>query len=466
MSDLTPVDYSLNVATPFASAMQGYQAGAAIRDDQQNQALRAQQLAQQQAQQQQQQQVIGALINNPNPTAADYTHAALLVPGYKDQINQGWERLNAEQQQSHLSDASQWYAAIQNGQPQIAVNAMNQRADAMDAAAGKPTQQSQALRTQAQMIDIHPEFGAKNLGMMLASIPGGDKVITGVGALGDQGRAADQAPADLAIKNATAVKDMAGARVAAATTPALIAKPGIDNAKTQQDIAASQAQQAVNSLNVQISQANSETERGKLVLQRDEWQQKADQLKATNATGATSALDTINNMRGTLDKLQNHPGLGGFFGAGTAGGSQLALIPGTDAHDFRAMLDTLKSQQFLQQLDALKTTSANGSSGLGALSNSEGDRLANAIANLDPNQSQAQLKTQLVSIGKTLDRAQAKLLASGKAPGTTNTGVGAVVMSHPTYGAVTDAQVNKLLQQFPGATRDQVLQFLQTQPGQ
>lgn len=465
MGDLTPVNYDVAVANPFQAAMQGYAAGAAVRDDQA--AQQQKQLALQQ--QQQQAQVLNALIANPNPTATDYAHATLLVPGMKDQIKQSWDALNADQQQNHLSDAAQYYAAIQNGNPEIAVQMMNSKADAMDAASGAPTAQSHALRTQAQLIGIHPELAARTMGMMLANIPGGDKVISSMATLGKEGRDAAQAPGALAKVNADASKAQSDATVAAGTVPALIAKPGIDNAKSQQEIAASQAQQAVAALSVQIAQANSETERGKLTLQRDEWQQKADLLKSTSSAGATTALDTINNMRSTLDAVMKHPGLTGFFGAGTAGGSQLALIPGTDAHDFRAMLDTLKSQQFLQQLDALKATSANGSSGLGALSNSEGDRLAAAIANLDPNQSQGQLKTQLTTIGKLLDRAQAKLIASGKAPGTTNTGAGAVVMTHPTYGAITDARINALLQQNPGATREQVLQFLQSQtpqPGQ
>lgn len=459
MADITPIDYSENVQAPFQAAMQGYQAGAAIRDDQQAQQQR--QIALQQ--QQQQVQVLRGLISNPNATANDYANATLLVPGMKDQLKQAWDTKNTAQQQSAVSDLSQWSAAINNGQPQIAVQAMNNRADAMDAAnGGQATPQSQALRTQAQVIDAHPDFGRFMLNATLAAHPDGSKVVDAMAAQGKEGRATAQAPADLVKANADAVDASNKAVVSSATVPALIAKPSIDNAHTEQETAYSQAQQAVNALNTQIAQANSETERGKLVLQRDEWQQKADLLKQTTAAGAQDSLDFTNRSLGTVNALLAHPGFSGFFGAGSTSGKELALIPGTDAHDFRSLLDSLKSQDFLTGINQMK--GPNGSVGM-RITQTEATQLQNAIANLDPDQSQKQLGGQLGIVKSILERAQSRILATGKAPGTTNSAGGAVVTAHPVFGNVTDAQINRLLQQNPGATRDQVMQFLQ-QSGQ
>lgn len=200
MADITPINYDVAVANPFESAMRGYAQGAAVRDDQA--ALAARQQAAQV--QQQQAQVLQSLLSNPAATADDYSKATLLVPGLKDHLKQSWDMRNTAQQQSLISDASQWYAAIRNRQPKTAIDSMNARADAMEQAAGGQTADSKALRIQAQVIEAHPEFGATNIGMMLAAHPEGQKVINSYAALGKEGRDAAEAPAELARKKAEA----------------------------------------------------------------------------------------------------------------------------------------------------------------------------------------------------------------------------------------------------------------------
>ena len=194
---MDPINYSSDVQTPFQAALGGYQAGAAVRDDQTNQ------LALQQKQQQAQQQalVMQRLISNPNASAKDYADAVLLVPGMKDQLKQGWDQKSAEQQQAHLSDASQYFAAVKNGQPQLAADMMKKRADAMEASGADP-RNVQSLRVYSELITAHPEFARATLGQMLAALPGGDKVLTGLTSLGADQRAEAEAPARLATLKA------------------------------------------------------------------------------------------------------------------------------------------------------------------------------------------------------------------------------------------------------------------------
>ena len=85
---MDPINYSVDVATPFQSMMAGYQGGAAIRNDQ----LQQQQQAQAIAQQQQQRATLQALMSNPNPTAKDFSNATMLIPGMKDQFKQAWDQ--------------------------------------------------------------------------------------------------------------------------------------------------------------------------------------------------------------------------------------------------------------------------------------------------------------------------------------------------------------------------------------
>ncbi|QRF55304.1 hypothetical protein [Variovorax paradoxus] len=438
---IAPVDYSIDVATPFQSALQGYRAGAAIRDDQQQQ----QQLALIRQQSVKQAEVLQSLLANPNPTAKDYAAASIVLPQLKDNFKQAFEMRSTEQQQNTLRDLGQYYSAVVNGRPDIAVKQMQARADSMEAA-GVPKPEIQALRTQAQLIEMSPQFARATMGVLLSSVPGGDKFLSAAATAGGEERAAAQAPADLAKKNAEA--GIKGVEAANAST-----KTALENANAAEDIETKQAQRQIAALNAQIAQANSETQRGELILKRDELVQKQADKTKTEGGAAQDAIDTLNQTRATVDSLMKHPGLNGgtvLGGAGTISGKYLGGIPGTDDKDFRAQIETLQAQNFQSQIKTMV--------GLGNLSDAEGKKLSAAIANLDPDQSAKQIKNNLGVVRRYLDKAMAKQVGSGKLP----TSGGGFVLKHPVYGNVTEGNINQLLSKFPGATREQVLQYLQS----
>lgn len=193
---MDPINYISQVQNPFQSVLQGYQGGAAIRNDvqQQEQYRAAQQAAM--AQRQQQAEVLNSLISNKNATASDYANASLLVPGLKDQLKQSWEMKSSDQQQSQLRDVSQVYAAVSNGRPDLAAQKLNERAAALEAAGGTK-QEVQALKSQAEAITAHPEFARATVGMMLASLPGGEKLIASATTMGKEQREAGMYPTEL-----------------------------------------------------------------------------------------------------------------------------------------------------------------------------------------------------------------------------------------------------------------------------
>jgi hypothetical protein len=153
----------------------------------------------------------------------------LLVPSMKDQLQQSWATKNTDQTQAHISDLSQWGAAIQQGQPKVASDAMRARADAMENTGGQ-TQESQALRHQADVIDAHPEFA----GMMVKSL---------LAAQGEQGlKVVDQLrnlgndPANSAKLTADASLAGTNAGIAAATAPAKVAAATLANQDVESQI--------------------------------------------------------------------------------------------------------------------------------------------------------------------------------------------------------------------------------------
>lgn len=163
------------------------------------------------AQQQQQQAVIGALVNKPNPTARDYARAIEVVPSMREALKQSWDIHNADQQQGLLQHTGQVFAALENGQAPIAAKLLRDRAELIRES---DPNESRALESWAQIADANPELARKFVGMKLAAVPGGDKVITNLQTMGAEQRAADKAPADLRTAVATAQAKEAEAAVA------------------------------------------------------------------------------------------------------------------------------------------------------------------------------------------------------------------------------------------------------------
>jgi hypothetical protein len=211
-----PIDYSGAFAqqSPAQALAGGYQLGAGIRDDFQQQVLIRQQAEIAKAERQRQGEVINALISKKDATAQDYANASLLLPTtMREQIKQSFEMKNTAQQDAHLRDAGQAMSAIIAGRPELAVRQLQQRADAMEASRANPAE-IQAIRTNAQLVQAHPEFARTILGTTLASLPGGDKVLTAIGTAGTEQRAAEKAPAELLKTNAEAGIKTAEAGVA------------------------------------------------------------------------------------------------------------------------------------------------------------------------------------------------------------------------------------------------------------
>lgn len=87
----------------------------------------------------------------------------------------------------------------------------------------------------------------------------------------------------------------------------------------------------------------------------------------------------------------------------TGMGSLLANIPATDARNFSAELDTLKSNIAFNELAQMRAASKTGGA-LGAVSEKEMRLLESSLGALDAGQSPAQFRQQLTRIRESLDR--------------------------------------------------------------
>lgn len=106
--------------------------------------------------------------------------------------------------------------------------------------------------------------------------------------------------------------------------------------------------------------------------------------------GTTAGLD---RLAMTANQLLNHPGLGGIVGLR----GKIPNIPGSDAANAQALLDTLKSQVGFGVLQDMRNASKTGGA-LGSVSDAEGKRLEANLAALANTQDLKQFQSSLQQI--------------------------------------------------------------------
>lgn len=422
---VSPINYMADVQNPFQAALQGYQGGAAIRDDQMQQQMMQAKLAEQERArlaQIQMQQELAALSSNPNAGARDYAAFTLRYPALKDQLKQSWEMVGKDRQAGVQDMMTRSYAALSMGKPEIAERIMRERAEAMrnsgNEAGAKPHEMW------ADMIKENPGQ-AKHLGALMLSSIDPEKFATNFATLGAEGRAADEAPAKLAEANAKATTATEEARIAAPKAAATLteaqakAQSAVVGAKFAESKAVADlklndaqiqkmaADAEIARMNARIAAMNAATSRQSNDLKRQELQlkveeaiQKRDDKVREKVATAQSGAASIDNMLNTIERIKVNPRLNDVLGG--IEGRTPALRD--DSVDAVALIETLGSQAFLAQIPNIK--------GMGALSNAEGEKLQSALQNLSRTQSEGQFRANLEEAARLLNKGRRALAAS------------------------------------------------------
>ena len=166
-----PINYAVEVQSPFEAALGGFKLGAAGAEAQAQAQAREQALKGQTE--------LKTLLTNPNATASDYERVLPFLP--KDQasiVTQGFERKTKEQQQNTLQQSGQVYTALKSGQTDIAKNLLKDQATAFRNAGRE--QDAKATETYLQLIDMNPTGAQTTIGLMMATLPGGKEILENV----------------------------------------------------------------------------------------------------------------------------------------------------------------------------------------------------------------------------------------------------------------------------------------------
>ena len=413
---MQPYNFSIggNLPDPSQAFTSGMQQGNAVLQldrQQQQQALELQ--AQQQALRAQEQ--YSAAVNEvlAKPSGAGYARLMTLRPKEAEGMAKAWAALSAEKQQAGLSDLTQWTAAVENGRPDLAITAMNARADMIDRDAGGKSAEGEALRAQAKILEADPTTGARLvLAPMLYAHPDGKRALDNITIQAGEARAAAKAPAELRTANAGAKKAEADATTAGVTAKfaesqamADLEKKGWDIKALQGDIEFKKQSTRIAAMNADLARKKDGREAEELRLKIGEARGKLDDKVREKAGIAESGASAIDNMLNTIERVKKNPSLNDVLGS--VEGRLPSLLSDTGA-DAIAMIETLGSQAFLAQIPNIK--------GMGALSNAEGEKLQSAFQNLGRTQSEAQFRANLDEASRLLKKGREALAKSSGVP--------------------------------------------------
>ncbi|MEM8027602.1 phage DNA ejection protein [Morganella morganii] len=147
-------------------------------------------------------------------------------------------------------------------------------------------------------------------------------------------------------------------------------------------------------LDRRLARETNELKRAELEQKLEDVQAKKEINKSDRQAAAQGAVDTFSTALDSLNEIENSPGLSKAVGMMSA----FPTIPGSDAANFEARLDTFKAQTFLPMVQSLK--------GMGALSDAEGKKLSDAVGALSPKMSEKAFRD---SIGKIRGQLESKL---------------------------------------------------------
>lgn len=388
-----PFNYMLNVPDPTQSVMGGVQ-----------NALNISNMMSQRKTQAQMDSDLGALSQNPTPSAL----ASMMVkyPSLSENFKKTYDVLSSEQKDSRIKQASQVYAAMQAGKPEVAQQLLLEQAAAARNAGME--QDAKAAETVAELVKLNPATAETSTGLLLASAMGPDKFAETFTKLQGERREAELQPSKLTESQAKAQKAAVEAKFAESGAALDLQKKGWDITKIQEDIKIARQNAGIAAMNAQVAREGNQIKREENQLKLRDMIDKRDEAVRTKAADLESARTNMDNMLNTADRILKTP----IGVIGSAAGPVSSRMPtlSQDTADFEALVETLGSQSFMAQIPNIK--------GMGALSNAEGEKLQAALQNFSLRQSPERLLENVKEAQRLITKARKNMTARSGLPET------------------------------------------------
>lgn len=403
-----PYDYRLQYADPTEALMKGIQTGQTLRaNDMQlkaaQQKIQDDQLAAQQKamREQQRQDLVAKYLTTGDSSMLP--NIIMQFPEMRESVDTMVKVKGEAYKQDQTSFFARVVPALKSGRGDVALDVIKTRVSALEQSGSDP-QQLETLKTAQKALESGDQNAIRQIAALaeLSLAAYDDKYTASMKAYGDEIREQQihpfrakkaQAEAQIAQSNASYVSQI-----------------------NQEKVVQGQFDRAYKSKMLELEKAKSEQQKMQVQLELEKIRQNAeltgykiDQAKfekEQRLSSANAVVFDIENSIETVKALKAHAG----FESAVGFSSYIPSIAGGDAASFERMLETLKSQSFLVSIQKMQ--------GMGALSNTEGEKLQSALASLDLGQSEAQLRTNLNMIEILFKKglAQAKRIQSKVRP--------------------------------------------------
>lgn len=307
-----------------------------------------------------------------SPTARGASEMIAKYPESREALASSFDIYDKGQKEDIFKSGTQAYSAIQSGRPEIAIGILDQRIQAA-ANSGQDTSDLESLK---QSIRQNPQGAAAGLALTMSSMnPDAWSKIA------SEQRDAALAPSKLSESEAKAQKAGVDAKFAESKAVQDLSKGGWEIQKLANDIGISRQNAQIAAINAATAREGNDLKKQELQLKLDEKITKRDEAVRTKVAEITSARSAADNLLNTADRILQTPRNVVESAAGPISSRTPTLSE--DTANFEELVNTLGSQAFLTQVQAMK--------GMGALSEKEGDKIQNAAQNLSLRQSPEQL---------------------------------------------------------------------------
>ncbi len=366
-----PINYTGQLLNPMQGIAQGLQVGNKMNE----MAAQKQQAQASEEANAAMQADMGAVLSKENPTAADYAKLTVKYPQFNKQFEQAWGMLKTEQQESRVAQASEVYAALESGSPEIAQQLLEEQA--LAAENSNDPKSAKAAKLMAQMVEMNPGAAKSSVGLRLAAMMGPDKFTDTFTKMENSRRAKDLEGSKLSTAQSKAHKAAVDAQFAESKAAGDLQKQGWDIFKIQNDAKVAKENSKIAALSAQVNRTNNDLKREQMQLRLEEMKLKRDETVKTKAAEVESARFNFDNMLNTLTRVAQTP-MGVVKDATGPISSRMPTLD-EDTANFEELVGTIDAQAFLSQIPNM--------TGMGALSDSEGKKLSAALQNFSLRQS-------------------------------------------------------------------------------
>jgi hypothetical protein len=344
-----------------------------------------------------------AVLENPSMTA--FNEFALKYPTQREVIKDVSARFSQEQKDQEFNIGAQVAVSLENNNPDVALDIVERTIQARQNA-GLPTttydQLSQILSNTEDPDRVKKAQAITNFSLTLLDPEKFGKVVQTL-------EAQELRPEKVTEQRAKALKAGVEADFAAsqAVKDLALKQAQIDNYAAQQDIARQNVRIAA--LNAQIAQESNVLKRRELEQKLVDAQTERDDKLRKKVSDANTAFANFDNFLNTADRALAGWGRTkdgkvditkpkGYVESATGPISTRLPTLSQDTADFEELIEVLKGQAFLSQIEKMK--------GLGAMSDKEGDALRASLTNLSLRQSPEQLGRNLVEAQRLILKAR------------------------------------------------------------